>query len=88
MPTNHYKTAVGGSTDSSGIHFSVTPHDTNPLPKVTRALYVGTGGNIAIADMRGNEEIYVNVPDGATLFIRATRVLDTDTTADDIVGLA
>lgn len=28
--------------------FVVTPHDTTPLPQRARALYVGTGGDVAL----------------------------------------
>lgn len=69
---------------------SIAPHDENLLPQVTKALYVGTGGNIAVVavdDLNENGEVvFVNVPSGGQLSVRAIQVLATGTTATDIVG--
>ena len=67
----------------------ITPHDTN-LVTTTRALYVGTGGNVKVEmlDIDGGSAVsFLNVPDGTLLPLRVIRVHATGTTASDIVGL-
>ena len=49
------------------------------------ALYVGVGGTVVVADILGNSETFLNVPDGTFLPITATKVLSTGTTATNIV---
>lgn len=66
---------------------AVTPSDATVLD-TTRALYVGTGGNVAVY-MAGKTTsvVFPNVQDGSILPIRVDRVLSTSTTASNIVAL-
>jgi nitrogen fixation protein len=57
------------------------------LAHVTRALYVGGGGNLAVRLQDGTELTLANMPAGTLLPIRVTRILATGTTATEIVGL-
>jgi hypothetical protein len=66
--------------------FSITPNDSADLPTVTRALYVGTGGTLAVTLRSGQTVTFQNLPNGALLPIRVLRVL-TGTTAGALVGL-
>ncbi len=64
---------------------AVTPHDTNPLPKVG-SLYVGTGGNIALRTINSDADVlYKNIPNGGYLFLDVQYVRSTLTTATDII---
>lgn len=65
---------------------AVTPHASTELSYVSRALYVGTGGNVVAVNSAGAEVSFVGVPSGTILPIRTTRVDDTST-ASDIVAL-
>jgi len=65
----------------------VTPHNTNELPYVTRALYVGTGGDVKVTMQDSGTVVFVAVPTGTTLPLRVKVVFASDTTADDIVAL-
>ena len=56
------------------------------LAHVTRALYVGGGGDVAVRLQDGSELVLANVPGGTLIPIRVTRVL-TGTSATQIVGL-
>jgi len=67
--------------------FSVTPHDTNELANYSRALYIGTGGNIKFQTVNGDVVTLVNVADGSYHPWRVKLVYATDTTADDIVAM-
>jgi len=69
---------------------SVTPHDTNELAFVTRALYVGTAGDVTVTMAGTGASItFKAVPAGTILPIRVKIVLDTGTTqaAGDIIAL-
>jgi hypothetical protein len=67
----------------------VTPDDTNGLSYATRALYVGTTGNLNVtASDNPDENIsFINVAAGTTLHISVNKVSNTDTTASNIVAL-
>ncbi len=80
-----------GETDISGPASrleAITPDDNNDLSQITRALWVGTGGNVKVdGHYAGEAVILSNVPDGTVLPIRVSKVYATDTTAADIVAL-
>ena len=63
------------------------PDDAADLPHVTRALYVGGGGDVAVRMMGGGEAVFRNLQAGSLIPIRATRILAAGTTAGDLVGL-
>ncbi|MCJ7995180.1 hypothetical protein J5N58_12560 [Rhizobium cremeum] len=68
--------------------FGIIPDDDVDLQEATRGLYVGSGGDLAVVILSGASLVLTNVPGGAILPLRVTRVLETGTTAADIVGLA
>ena len=68
--------------------FSITPHDTNELVTITKALYVGTGGHVVLVTKGGTTVTFKIVSSGQVLPVRAKIVKSTSTTAADIVGLA
>lgn len=66
---------------------AVTPHDTNELTYVTRAVYVGGGGNLKVTMADSGTVTFTAVPTGTTLNIRCKVVFSTGTTATSIVAL-
>ena len=65
-------------TLSDSVNFSNGP---------CRALWVGTGGNVAVLAAQDSAAVVIaNVPDGARLDIAALRVDATNTTASNIVA--
>lgn len=67
---------------------SVTPNDTTDLPNIPRALWIGTGGNIALVPKGQTTGVIIqNVPDGTLLPIRAKRITAAGTTATDIIAM-
>jgi hypothetical protein len=67
---------------------AVAPHDANALPDIPKALFVGTGGSLAVRGAGGGADVlFRNVPDGSVLPFRAQYVRATGTTAADIVAL-
>lgn len=68
---------------------AVTPNDSTDLTFRSRAIFVGTGGDIAVIPSHGDQSTPVvlkNVPSGAMLPIRVNRVMAANTTAQNIVN--
>lgn len=53
-----------------------------------RSLYVGTTGNVAVTMKNGQVVTFPGVPAGMILPIVVTKVMATNTTASNIVGLS
>lgn len=69
--------------------FPIIPSDTAELPVVVKAIYVGTGGDLAVKAADDSQFVILrNMPDGFIIDIRAVAVRATGTSAADIVGLA
>jgi hypothetical protein len=69
--------------------FPVALSDTLPLPSIPKYLYVGRAGNIALRTRDSEEDVvFENVPAGSYLFVRASHVRATGTTASAIVACA
>jgi hypothetical protein len=67
---------------------SVVPDDSADLAQVSRMIYVGGGGNLAVKMQDGiGTLIFENIPDGAQIPIRVARILSTGTTATGIIAL-
>ena len=66
---------------------AVTTSDTAELARVTRALYVGGAGNIAVVMADRTTVTFAGVPAGTVLPIRVRQVRATGTTATNLVGL-
>lgn len=65
----------------------VSPSDSTDLTKVSRALYIGSGGNVAVIMVDGSTGNFASVPTGAILPVRVSRVTNANTTASSILSL-
>lgn len=72
-------------------HEAVTPSDTSDgtadFAYVSRAIYVGVGGNVAVVPVTGNPITYVGVPAGAYILGYFKRVNATNTTATNMIAV-
>ena len=66
---------------------AVMPSDTALLAQVSRAIYVGTAGDISAELASGTQVTFTAVPAGMILPLRLRRVRATGTSARDIVAL-
>lgn len=64
---------------------AVTPADATPVNFV--GLYVGVGGDVAIKGQNGVAVTFKNVPAGTFMPVVVTAVMNTNTTATNILGL-
>lgn len=65
----------------------IAPNDLAELSFTTRAIYVGSGGDITLRLSRGDVVTLTNVQSGVIYPLRADQVLATGTTAGNLVGL-
>ena len=86
MTDNFSSYSSGLDAPASGA-VAVTPDDATDLGEVTRALYVGVAGDIAVVMKSGQEVSFTGVAAGTILPLRIARVKATGTTAGNIVGL-
>lgn len=87
MATDNFSALNPGLNAPASDGFAITPHDSNELTRVPRAIYVGTGGSIVLTTAKGNDLTFKNVPSGSVLSVRALKVKATNTTATDLIGL-
>lgn len=67
---------------------AITPHATNALAFVTRAIWVGAAGDITLRLADASADItLIGVPAGTLLPLRASHVRATGTSAASLVGL-
>ena len=76
------RTELGVATTA----FTITPSDTTNVESQTRALYVGTTGDINVTMKDGGEVLLVGVPQGVTMYMSFARVNNTDTSASNLVA--
>lgn len=87
MPNDPYGAQDDTVSSSSLDPSAVTPSDNTDLPVVSKALWVGTGGDVRLKGVNGQPVVFVGVPSGFIIPVRASRVYATGTTATDIVAL-
>jgi hypothetical protein len=85
--TDTYKTFARSLTSPPEHAFEIAPNDAAPLPFVTRALYVGGAGDVALRLMGGAEVTFRGLQAGSMIPIRADMVRSAGTTATGLIGL-
>lgn len=89
MPVDPFQLHGDAVANPSRAPFAVTPHDTDALPTIPKALYVGTAGDLVLRGAGGAADVtFRNVGAGQVLDVRASHVRATGTTAGAIVALA
>ena len=69
--------------------FAITPDDVNELPFLTKAIYIGSGGDlVAFVGNSATPVTFKNLVSGSVLDVRVRIVRLSGTTAGDLVGLA
>ncbi len=66
---------------------AINPDDSQLISQVTRALYIGVTGDVAVEMIDGHHVTFSNVQAGTVLAVRARRVRLSGTTAAGIVAL-
>jgi hypothetical protein len=89
MAFDFFASHAAAAVDPARNAFSITPHDTDELTMLPRAIYVGTGGTLVLRAVGAASDVVLrNLASGQVIDIRANFVRATGTTAADLVGLA
>ena len=86
MADNFASRASGLGASARG-GFAVAASDSVDLPHETRAIYVGSSGDLSVVLVDGSTVTLAGVLAGSLVPVRATRVKATSTTATLLVGL-
>jgi hypothetical protein len=88
MPSSRGARISSGSMDPANGAFAITPHDTNELAMIPRALYIGGSGNLVVVLAGDTVAVtFTGLIAGAILPIRPKIVKSASTTATYILGL-
>ncbi|KQV84256.1 hypothetical protein [Rhizobium sp. Root1220] len=74
-------------TGPASAGFVIVPDDGLGISEITRALYIGIGGDLTVEMASGQILTFASVQDGSLLPLRVSRVLTSGTTAENIIGL-
>lgn len=85
MP-DRFSAHAAGLTAPASHAFAATAHDSTELNEVTRALYVGGAGSLALV-MESGAAVTLSGAGGRLLPLRVRQVKATGTTATALVGL-
>lgn len=86
---DRFDTQVDSLSQPAREAFAITPHASNEIDPLPKAIYVGTGGNITLrAAGSAADVVFKNVAPGQILDVRARYIRASGTTASDIVGLS
>ena len=85
--TDLFELLPSGLISPAGSIVAVTPNDSSDLDYITRGLYIGGAGDVAVEGLISGTVTFVGVPAGSILPIRVKKVLETGTTATSIVAL-
>ncbi|NJK32487.1 MAG: hypothetical protein HC927_08775 [Deltaproteobacteria bacterium] len=77
----------GGLESPSPDLYEIVPHDSEPLPTVVRAIYVGEGGDLVVRAVASRADVMLrNVPAGALLSGFRIVAVRSQSTAASLVG--
>jgi len=86
--TDFFKDHMTGLDSPARNAAAITPSDETPLANTTRAIYIGTGGDLSVVMQSGGLAVtFPGVPDGSILPVCVDQVNSTGTTASDLVGM-
>lgn len=89
MPFDNFDSALDSLIAPARNCFPIVPNDTANLPALPKAIYVGSGGNVALRAVDSSQDVvFFNLASGSVIDVRAMIVRTTGTTASNLVGLA
>lgn len=82
-----FKSHQTGLTAPASAGQALVADDIQPLASVTRAIYVGSGGDMRVTLLSGDVITLKSTVAGTVYPLRITHLHSTGTTASDVVGL-
>lgn len=88
MLIDPFKNSGDSLTAPAARCFTIAPDDSADLGEAPKALYIGTGGDLVVRPLNGDEDVvFRNAISGSILDIRVRAIRASGTSAQDIVGL-
>ena len=88
MPLDPFEHASDSLIAPAKSAFQISPDDSSELMSATKAIFVGSGGDLTVRLIDNDVDVtFRNINSGTVLAIRARAIRFTGTTADDLVGL-
>jgi len=86
---DEFSSYATGLTSPAKKAFAITPHDTNAIDPIPRAIRCGTGGTLVGRAVGSSADVtFTNVADGETIPVRFSHIRVTGTSGiANIVGL-
>jgi len=85
--TDSFKTHTQNLTAPPQNAVPIAPNDTGSLALITRALFVGSTGDVAVRMQGGQTMTFSNMQGGTQYAMRVEQVLATGTTTTGIIGM-
>lgn len=83
-----YEHTAASVTAPAETCFAIAPDDAAELPVATKAIFIGTGGDVTLRLVADEEDVaFRNLASGSILDVRVRAIRASGTTASDIVGL-
>lgn len=82
-----FKGSIGDRTGPPSHAFTITPSDDEELTFMTRGIYLGVAGDVAVQLQSGDIVTFVGMAAGMIHPLRLRQVYATGTTATGIVGI-
>lgn len=79
--------AAISDSDPADLWLAITPDDDAVFDPPPTAVFVGTGGNISLADSDGDVAVFKNIPNASILPLQPSKIRQTGTTAADIIAI-
>lgn len=88
MAINNYSGYRAELSDSAERSSAITPHDSNELAEIPKAIYVGGAGDITMKGMGDSTTtLWAAVPAGTFIPFRPILIAATGTTATNLVAM-
>lgn len=85
--TDDFASFKGGLESPIRRGFDISPHDTNEVSHITRAIHIGVGGDVKVTTVDGDTFVLKNCVSGDRYPVMARIIWSTGTTATNLVGL-
>lgn len=87
--SDRFENLIDTPSQPARLGFAITPHATDAIDPLPKAIYVGTGGDLVGRPADSSADVtFRNVQAGQILDVRLSHIRAAGTTAADIVGLA
>ncbi len=87
--SDRFDTLLDSPAQPARLAFAVTPHATNEIDPLPKAIFIGTAGNLVGRAVGSAADVtFKNLQAGQILDVRLQYVRATGTTAADLIGLA